>query len=71
MLLFGDLPIALQGGAVNNFFVGRHLLPHRELRESENLVLGGNILYPVIKFLEVTAGLDDIAAGGKMAASLY
>ena len=63
MLLFGNLPIALQGGAVNNFFVGRHLLPHRELRESENLVLGGDVLYPVIKFLEVTAGLDDIAAG--------
>ena len=41
MLLFGDLPIALQGGAVNNFFVGRHLLPHRELRERENLVITG------------------------------
>ena len=68
MLLFGNLPIALQGGAVNNFFVGRHLLPHRELRERENLVLGWNVLYAVLDFLKVTAHLGNIAARGEMPA---
>lgn len=48
MLLIGDLPIALQGGAVDNFFVCRHLFPHRELRERENPVLGGDVLDPVV-----------------------
>ena len=71
MLLFGNLPIALQRGAVNNFFVSRHLFPDRKFRVGENPVFGGNVLCIMVKFLEVTAGLDDIAAGGKMAASLY
>ena len=67
MLLFGNLPIALQGGAVNNFFIGRHLLPHRELRERENLVLGGNVLDPVVVLDEFAAVVQYIAAGGKVA----
>ena len=64
----GKFPIAFQRGTVNNLFVGRHLFPDRKFRVGENPVLGGDVLYTVIKFLEITAGLNNIAAGGKMAA---
>ena len=70
-LLMGKLPIAFQRGTVNNLLVGRHLFPDKKFRVGENPVFGGNVLCIMVKFLEVTAGLDDIAAGGKMAASLY
>ena len=67
MLFFGDLPIALKGGAVDNFFVSRHLFPHRELRERENLVLSGDVLDPVVVLDEFAAVVQHIAAGGKVA----
>lgn len=70
-LLMGKFPIAFQRGTVNNLLVSRHLFPDRKFRVGENPVFGGNVLCIMVKFLEVTAGLDDIAAGGKMAASLY
>lgn len=67
-LLMGKFPIAFQRGTVNNLLVGRHLFPDRKFRIRENPVLGGNVLCIVVKFFEVPTGLDNIAAGGKVAA---
>ena len=61
------MSIALQGGTVNNFFVGRHLLPHRELRKGKDFVLGGNVLDPVIVLDELAAIVQHIATRGKVA----
>ena len=46
VFLCGNLPIALQGGTVNNFFVGCHLFPHRELGKGKNFVLVGKSSIP-------------------------
>ena len=67
VFLCGNLPIALQGGTVNNFFVGRHLFPHRELRKGKDFVLVGNVLDPVIVLDKLTAIVQHIAARGKVA----
>ena len=64
---FLHLAVALQRRTVYDFMISRHLLPDRELREREHLMLLGNILQAVIHFHEMIAFFDNIAARGKMA----
>lgn len=64
---FLHLTVALQRRTVYDFLINGHLLPDRELREREYLMLLGNILQAVIHFHEMIAFFDNIAARGKMA----
>ena len=66
-VFFLHLTVALQRRTVYDFLISGHLLPDRELREREHLMLLGNILQAVIHFHEMIAFFDNIAARGKMA----
>ena len=68
-VFFLHLTVALQRRTVYDFLISGHLLPDRELREREHLMLLGNILQAVIHFHEMIAFFDNIAARGKMAVS--
>ena len=56
-VFFLHLTVALQRRTVYDFLISGHLLPDRELREREHLMLLGNILQAVIHFHEMIAFL--------------
>lgn len=64
-----DMVLArVSGRAVNNFFVGCHLLPDRKLGVCKYTVLCGNVLDPVVQLYKVVAYSGQIAAGGEVPA---